>query len=196
MSENEAKCPVVFLAGERLYLRPAEMEDVPNFQRWINDPETRRTLIVNRPINEPAERQYVESLSDDHGPMALVIVLRDADRAIGTIDLHEIDWTSRRASLGIMVGKADCRGKGYGSEAIRLMLGYGFETLNLHRIQLDVFEFNEAGIRCYERIGFVKEGVLREHLFREGRYHDVLRYGMLAREYFESKTVQARTSAE
>jgi RimJ/RimL family protein N-acetyltransferase len=175
---------VLFLSGQRIYARPIEMSDIPLIQRWINDPQTRRNLMNVRPLNEIAERKFVESAGESTDDVRVAIVLRDGDRHIGVMGLHPIHWTDRNTTFGILIGEPDCRGKGLGTEATRLMLQHAFETLNLNRVQLHVYATNPAGMRTYEKAGFVREGVLREHHFGEGAYCDVYCYGMLAREYF------------
>jgi RimJ/RimL family protein N-acetyltransferase len=175
--------PPVFLAGQSVFLRPIELADAPLCQRWINDPQIRTFVANTRPWSDLAERKYLESLVDAHDQVSLIVVLRESNRPIGLIGLRLINWTDRRADMGILIGEADSRGKGFGSEATTLLLRHAFETLNLHRVQLDVYEYNLAAVRCYERIGFIREGVLREHHFQGDKYHNVIRFGILAREF-------------
>jgi ribosomal-protein-alanine N-acetyltransferase len=96
--------------------------------------------------------------------------VKDGDRLIGAVGLQAIDFRSRHANFGMAIGVAAEWGKGYGTEATRLMVQYAFATLNLQRVWLHVVEYNERGVRCYERAGFQKEGLLRQEHFREGRY--------------------------
>jgi len=111
------------------------------------------------------------------------IVLKENDRLIGTCDLRLGPAANRTADLGIGIAEAEFHGKGYGSEAIGLLLEYGFGTLNLNRIELKVFSNNPRGIRCYEKCGFKREGVLREARWSGGRWWDIFEYGILAREW-------------
>jgi RimJ/RimL family protein N-acetyltransferase len=115
--------------------------------------------------------------------VCLVIALKDGDRPIGTLDLRGVQNKNRCADLGIQIGEKDCWSQGYGREAIGLVLAYGFNTLNLHRIELTVYADNTRGIRCYEQCGFKAEGRKRQAHFGQGRYHDVLIYGILAEEF-------------
>jgi len=177
-----------FLIGERLYLRPLEMADVPTGLRWINDPEITRTLGIYRPMNEVREREWFENRYKDDKEIVLAIVLKEQDKHIGNIGLHRIDWKERGAELGIMIGERDEWDKGYGTEAIGLLLGYGFERLNLHRIYLRVYTNNPRGIRSYEKAGFRKEGLLRESHFSEGRYWDEIIMGILEEEWRELRS--------
>lgn len=177
-----------FLIGERLYLRPLEEGDIPTCLRWINDPEVNRTLSFYRPINELREREWFERLYRDDREIVLAIIVQGKDKHIGNIGLHGIDWKDRQAELGIMIGEKGEWDKGYGTEAVRLMLGYGFERLGLHRIYLRVYANNLRAIRCYEKAGFRREGVLRESHFAERRYWDTIIMGLLEEEWQELRS--------
>jgi RimJ/RimL family protein N-acetyltransferase len=179
--------PVVYLEGDRLYARPLELSDLHRCQRWINDPATRRTLAHHLPVSEIGERKHIEGVCEGGDRISLAIVLRADHRHIGVMSLMEFGWKNRSATFAIMIGEAECRGQGYGTEATQMMVRYAFETLNLNRLQLGVFATNQPAIRVYENIGFVREGVAREHSFIEGRYVDHVNYAMLAREYFQGR---------
>lgn len=181
-----------FLIGARLYLRPLEEADIPTCLRWINDPEITRTLATFRPWNELREREWFQGLYKDEHNIGLAIALKENDKHIGNIGLHGLDWKNREAELGIMIGEKDEWDKGYGSEAISLMLEYGFERLNLHRIYLRVYEHNPRAQRCYEKAGFRREGVMRESVFNEGRYWDTIFMGILEREWRELRATSGK----
>jgi RimJ/RimL family protein N-acetyltransferase len=176
-----------FLIGEQVYLRPIELEDAPQLQIWINDPRVTRTLLLARPWNLLAEREWIEKRANGPESVFLAIALRADDEIIGTTGLQLIDWRNRHASFGIVIGEPDEWGRGYGREATALMLRHAFETLNLHRVWLHVYDYNERGIRAYESVGFRREGVLREGNFREGRYSDVVVMGILRGEWSPPK---------
>ncbi len=177
-----------FLIGERIYLRPLEMSDVPACLRWINDPEVTRTLMIYTPLNEIREREWFERHYKDDREIILAVALKANDQHVGNAGLHRIEWKNRQGELGIMIGERDEWDKGYGSEAIELILRYGFERLNLHRIYLRVYANNPRAIRCYERAGFQREGTQRESHFAEGKYWDTLMMGILAREWRELRS--------
>ncbi len=107
---------------------------------------------------------------------------------IGGIDLQAIDWLDRHAGIGIAIGDIAFRGRGYGTDAMRVMMRLGFDKMNLHRLWLRVYDFNanDAGIRCYEKCGFLREGVLRHDRFIDGQYHDTLVMAILEDEYREA----------
>lgn len=172
-----------FLVGERVYLRPLEEEDLDRCQRWINDPEVRRFLSHYRPVARSGELEWLRSLGGRADELVLAIALKVDDRHIGNCGLHRIDWREGTAELGILIGEPDCRGKGYGPEAMTLLLDYAFGELRLHRVGLRVFSYNAMAIRAYEKVGFKLEGCLRKAHFHGGRHHDVLLYGILASEW-------------
>ncbi len=102
---------------------------------------------------------------------------------IGGIDLRGIAWTDRIAEIGIVIGVKEYWGKGYGTDAMRVLMRLAFDTMNLHRLWLRVFDFNPRAIRSYEKCGFRREGLLREDKFMRGRYHDALVMAILEHEY-------------
>ena len=108
---------------------------------------------------------------------------------IGNCSLFRIDPVHRCATLGIVIGDKQQWSKGYGTEATRILVDVGIRTLNLNRIDLDVHEFNERGLRCYEKIGFVKEGEFREAVYADGLYYNTIRMGMLRDEWFQQQPV-------
>lgn len=176
-----------FLIGDRLYLRGLEIEDLqgPYFQ-WLNDQEA--DLYTNHasfPNSMARMKAFFERVTVGSSDLVLAIVLKDGDCHIGNVALHGINWQHRRAELRIIIGEAECRGKGYGSEAIRLLLRHAFEKLNLHRIFLGVRADHQQAIRAYEKCGFVVEGRLRQEYLRGGAWYDAVRMAILAPEFLE-----------
>jgi RimJ/RimL family protein N-acetyltransferase len=113
------------------------------------------------------------------------------DRHIGNCGLVQIDRDNATATLGIFIGESNCRGQGLGEEAVRTLCRYAFEEMRLHKIRLDVYADNPA-VKTYERVGFRKEGVLREEAFRKGRHLDVIRMGLLKEELLPERRREAR----
>ena len=174
---------IEFLSGDRIYLRPMELEDVDMFCKWFNDPEVRQYLSMVFPLSKLKEKEWVEKIQKDRDQVVLVIVVKSEDNPIGTVGLHRGDRTSRNAEFGIAIGEKSYWSQGYGTEGAKLMIDYGFGTLNLHRIYLRVFAFNERARRSYIKIGFREEGVFRDAVYRDGRYHDVLVMSILKSEW-------------
>jgi RimJ/RimL family protein N-acetyltransferase len=172
-----------FLIGERLYLRGVEPEDAAAFAAWLSDPDVRRNLMRQRPLTVADEIEYIKRVNASETDLLLGVVLREGDRLIGGLGLHQIDVRNRHACFGISIGDKEQWDRGYGTEATRLLLAHCFEVLNLNRVWLQVYEYNGRGIHVYEKLGFRVEGRLRQHTFRDGRYWDVITMGVLREEW-------------
>ncbi|MFD1425963.1 GNAT family N-acetyltransferase [Kroppenstedtia sanguinis] len=174
---------IKLLEGERVYLRPPEKEDLGFFYQSFYNPVVRRLTGTNRVMSMDAMGSWLERVINDESRLLLCIVDRGDDRVVGDVELLEIDPVNRSAHIRIALRDEKKFGKGYGTEAMGLMLDHGFGNLNLHRIDLEVFDYNLRAIRTYEKLGFRREGVKKEALFNEGAYHDVIQMGLLAKEY-------------
>jgi RimJ/RimL family protein N-acetyltransferase len=179
MTPRDAYSP--FLSGPRLYLRDVRPEDVnENYYRWMNDPEVMRFLESRFfPNSLESLRQYVTAKQGDRNNVFLAIVRHEDDRHIGNIKLGPIDWIHRLAEVGILIGEKDCWGKGYATEAIRLVVEYGFNRLDLHKHTAGCYGNNEGSTRAFERAGFVREGVRKEHFFCNGVWVDLILLGQV-----------------
>jgi diamine N-acetyltransferase len=174
--------------GERIRLRAINRDDLPQFVEWLNDPEVRQGVAHYLPFSIHDEERWFDQMSkqpmDEHPLM--IEVKTEADWvAIGDCGLFGIDRRVRVAELGIFIGDKTYWNRGYGSEAVALLLEHGFNTLNLNRIFLRVYENNPRAIRAYEKTGFVHEGRLRQGHFHNGEYLDVLLMGVLRAEWQE-----------
>jgi len=171
------------IRGERLYLRSIERDDLERCHDWMNDEDLRGTLEQRYPMSLAREADWVERATRGQDPseLPLAICLMQGDRHIGNCGLVQIDRDNGTATLGIFIGERDCRGQGLGEEAVRTLCRYGFEEMRLRKIRLDVHAGNPA-VQTYERVGFRKEGLLREEAFRKGRPLDVIRMGLLGSE--------------
>lgn len=179
-----------FIKGERIYLRAVDKDDVERCQRWLNDDEVTRTLITGRyPISRVMQEQWIEKVnSGSEANATMAICLNDNDVHIGNCGLHDIAAVDRHAELGIVIGERTQHNKGYASEAVALLLQYGFDKLNLHRIKLTVLDINSAAQRDYGKLGFVEEGRLRQNRYRAGGYVDELIMGILRDEWLEHRS--------
>lgn len=170
------------LPGERIYLSPMNVEDVELYTKWLNDKEVTGFLgNFGMLFGLEAERKAVESMAA--GGYNFAIVLRQGDRLIGNISLMEVDQRNRCATVGLFIGEAEHRSKGYGAEALRLLLDYGFNTLNLRNIDLTVHADNARGIACYKKVGFREYGRRGDAVFKDGRYVDQVRMEILDEEF-------------
>ncbi len=172
-----------FLIGSKVYLRPLDLEDIAALTMWLNDAEVTRHLRVHRPLTRMAEEAYLRKLSESESDVVLGIMVRETEQFIGVAGLHQLDPRNRHAQFGIFVGEKSAWGKGYGTEATRLMVCHAFDTLNLNRVWLHVYEYNERAVRVYQKVGFQIEGRLRQDTFRDGRYWDTLVMAVLRDEW-------------
>ena len=172
-----------FLIGPKVYLRPLEPADAPVIAPWLNDQEVTRFTLQYRPMTLAREQEFLAQAGNSEKNLALGIVPRASDRLIGVTGLHLMDFRQRHCSFGIILGVKEEWNKGYGTEATRLIVDHAFRTLNFNRVWLHVHEFNERGVRTYEKAGFRKEGRLRQDCYRDGRYWDTLVMGILRAEW-------------
>ncbi len=174
------------ISGNGLRFRAIERADLAQFVEWINDPEVRQGISAFLPLSLVREERWFEEMLkrpiEEHA-FALELQQDQKWMLIGSCGLFDIDWISRKAEIGIMIGDKRQWNKGYGTETMRIILKHGFETLNLHRLYLKVFDTNPRAIRAYEKAGFVLEARLREAHFADGLYHDDLIMSMLRPEW-------------
>ena len=170
------------LVGDRIYLSPRNSGDVELFTEWLNDFET--TDYLGRSgalVTLDGEKKYLE---ENSSPEAIfVIVTLNEDKMIGTVSLENIDSINRSATLGIFIGDKNYRNNGYGTEAIKMILEYGFKYLNLYNIKLDLMEFNKRALKCYTKCGFKEYGRRRKCKFVDGKYYDSIAMDILADEF-------------
>lgn len=177
---------MAILVGDRIILREYRKDDLPYLRKWVNNPEITKYLshIFVYPHTMTETETYLNSLIDgSSGIKGFVIANKEDEEFIGQIDLVKIDWINRIASLGIVIGNTENLGKGYGSEAIKLIQEFAFNRLNLHKIELEVREYNHRAIACYKKCGFVEEGRIRQNHFIDGKYTDTLLMGILKSEW-------------
>lgn len=174
------------LKGTNLTLRAVCREDLPHYIEWFSDPEVTRHLLWYLPLNMDFETQWYERQLTDPTVLNFAIVLNDSSKHIGSIGLQKIDHKNQVAELGIAIGEKSEWGKGYCREAIKLLLAYGFEQLNLNRIFLRVFTENIAGKKCYEHCGFKLEGELRETEFNNGKFINSFIMSVLRHEFYQN----------
>jgi len=172
--------------GERIRLRAPEREDIPRFAAWLNDPDVRNNLMLYLPLSLADEQRWFDNMlqlpADEH-PFVIEIRRGDDWGAIGNCSFNRIDWRVRSAEVGIFIGEKQLWNQGYGTETMRLLLRHGFNTLNLNRIFLRVYETNPGGIRAYEKVGFVHEGRLRQAEYQDGQAIDILIMSVLRSEW-------------
>ena len=170
------------LCGERITLRPVRPDDIDAYLALVQDEEGRRLTGTHASFTREQTEGWIKIIGEREGRVDLAIVPLGADELVGEVVLNQIDPDNRAANLRIGL-RSSATDRGYGSEAIRLMLDYAFGPLGLHRVSLDVFGFNQRAIHVYEKLGFRREGVLRDALLLDGVFHDAIVMGILEDEY-------------
>lgn len=185
------------LVGERIYLAPkgSSEEEIEKFTEWMNDFQvTNYTGRTSQITTYASEKEYLENAEKNIDRRTFNIVSLEDDKLVGTVGLESINWIERSAVLGIFIGDNDFRSNGYGTEAIKLLLEYGFRYINLHSIRLDLLSVNERAHKCYLKCGFKDTGASREQIFLNGKYYDKLHMDILESEfegdYIKNKNIQ------
>lgn len=174
------------LVGDRIYLSPKGVseEELQKFTKWMNDFNvTDYTGRTDQIVTLLGERAWLDNCAKDSEGRNFNIIELETNKLIGTVGLDNFNWISRNAVLGIFIGDEEYRSNGYGTEAIKMLLEYGFKYLNLHSIRLDLLEVNERAHKCYLKCGFKDVGKSREEIFLNGKYYDKLHMDILENEF-------------
>jgi len=175
---------IKFLEGKKVYLRPLMQEDLTGeYIRWINDTQNDEfTEHAQLPHSLDALVRFAQSKWRDSSCIWLAIIEQGTNQHIGNLELSNIDWVHRKCEFKIIIDKA-YQGKGYGTEATRLILRQAFKILNLHKVYLGVHEDNQKARKLYEKLGFVQEGLLRDTFLRDAVWKNSITMGLLAEEF-------------
>lgn len=173
------------LSDDVITLTALTKSDLPTILNWYSDIQFARLFDAQsfRPRTPERMEKWLEEEQAESTTYFFGIRPKNSDALLGMIDLNGIEWSNATAWLGIAIGNPAHRGKGYGRAAMRLLLNFAFGELNLRRVQLTVFSYNEAAIRLYESLGFLREGAAREALYRDDQRYDMLIYGILRGEW-------------
>jgi RimJ/RimL family protein N-acetyltransferase len=174
------------LVGGGVELRRHSRENYPLYARWYGDEEIwRLTSWTAEPMRQSAVEKLFEDREKSTTDDSFAIHRESEEKPIGVISLTNIKEAEASADLSVIVGTEEARNKGLGTEAIRVILRYAFETLSLERVGLSVFDFNEPAIAAYEKLGFEREGRIRQAIRRDGEFHDAILMRVLASEWRE-----------
>jgi RimJ/RimL family protein N-acetyltransferase len=173
------------LRGEIVRLTAVNSQDLPAITRWWADADFLRLYNTAPavPRNEDQLSRRFDLSQTSHEVFLFAIRLLENEDVIGLLEMDGIDWSNRTTFVSIGIGAPEHRGRGYGYDAMRVALRFAFHELNLRRVCLTVFSYNEPAIALYERLGFTREGTYREHIERDGRRYDMILFGLLRHEW-------------
>ena len=170
----------MIIHGEKVLLRAVEERDNQLLLSLINDPDTEMMLGGSSwPVSEAEQLKWFEHQVRSRDVLRCIVALRDNEKAIGTIILSDIDQKNATGHIHIKMTKDGGRGKGDGTDAVNTMVQYAFEELRLNCIFANILAYNEASIKLFERCGFKRDGVLRQRVYKQGRFFDLLAYSRL-----------------
>ena len=163
------------IAGEQVILRALERDDLERCYRWMNDPNIVWTLKSRYPIPFQGEAEWLESAVTPAPNERHFAIERKEDRVhIGNASIHDIDWVSRAAAFGLFLGEPAAWNRGFGSDAVRTLVRFAFGEMNLRKLRINVFDYNERAKHVLTSNGFVQEGKLAREFYRDGAYHDIV----------------------
>ncbi len=172
--------------GERIALRLMEERDTADIIRWRNTDFVRKNFIYQKPFTVESHHHWIKTMVNTGKVVQFMICPYEGDnpgladgrpdpgKAVGSVYLRDIDETHHKAEYGIFIGEEAALSKGYGTEAAQLVLQYAFETLHLHKVMLRVLAENVRAQKSYEKAGFRKEAYLKDDVFLNGRFCDVI----------------------
>ena len=176
----------MFIASERVELRPFEEGDIDDFCVWLNDREVTHFMFYGQtPWTKEQVSEFVLGQINNPNNVIFIALDRESGNSIGFCGIYDWHRTGRRAEMRILIGAKEIWGKGIGTEIVELLTWYGFDRLNLHRMYLGFTAANSAAGRAYEKAGYEHEGVLRDDIYRNGQYYDSVRMGLLRPQYYD-----------
>lgn len=172
------------LQGEKVQLRRLEPTDIDFIMQWVNDPEVTKWLSFVWPVSRKSEEEWLDraSKADDPSDQILAVETKDGTY-IGQVGLHKIDYVSGIGELGIVIGRKDYWGQGYGSDALRTLIRFAFSQLRLRKLLLTYYGDNKRAEKCYLRLGFKEVGRLRDHMLRDGEFQDMVYMELFAEDF-------------
>jgi len=171
------------LESARILLKLLELDDEAYIVKWRNQKEIINNMFNYKGVTIEEHRNWFKNYLLNDNRIEFIIIVKESGKRIGTIGLSDIDFRNQKAEYGILIGEESELGKGYGYEASKEIIKYGFKELNLKKIYLKTFIDNKKAIKLYDRLGFIKEGVLRKEIFKKGEHKDVVLMSILKDEW-------------
>jgi RimJ/RimL family protein N-acetyltransferase len=171
------------LIGKKCYLSPIDINDAEKYAIWLNDQEIADFLTLSTAvIPVDGEREILQKMSNDHN---YAIVDLKTNTLLGNVGLIDINHIHSSAEIGIFIGDKSYWNKGYGKEALSLLIDYAYKKLNLHNILLRTYDFNLRAIACYENIGFKRIGEIRQGIQRNLEFHNIILMDILPNDFYK-----------
>lgn len=171
-----------FLVNKKIYLRALQEEDLENIQRWLCDEDITRLLFQgDKPPNLDLMKEEFRKKIRENSEIVFAIMNKSNNIHIGWAGIYEINWISRSGEVRFFIGEKKYHGKGLATETVSLLIKYAFEKLNLHRMHGGANKENKGSIAVFRKLGFSQEGISKEGHFRNGRYYDLIHFGLINR---------------
>ena len=175
----------ITLTGRRVCLRPLVREDLVYLRKWLEGAEIRGLVGEVAPMSEADSEKFLKKVRADGTRAWFMVIVRENNKVIGEAGLLRMDSAWRTTDVSVIIWEKEEWGKGYGREAILLLLDYAFTNLNFHRVAIGVVSFNERALHFWEKLGFRKEGIQRDGYYYNGKYHGFVMMSMLEDEFRE-----------
>lgn len=173
----------LIIKGNKVYLRPITIEDTDMVISWRNKKEVVENFIYRKPISAKEHIQWLTDKVNTGLVHQFIVCLNDNDKPVGSVYLQHFEENSKKAESGIFIGDESAKGIGTGTESLKLLMKYAFETLGLHKLAARVLAYNEASLKLHEKTGYLKEAYLKDELFIEGKYEDLVLFGAINPEH-------------
>lgn len=167
------------ISGDLVVIKGITKDSAKDIYNWVNKEELREFTGTIYPVSEYEHDEWIKNQFSYNNRKLFLICDKSNDKNIGTIGIKNIDWINRNAEIFISIGDYPQNGSGYGAEAVKLIISFCFNHINLHKVYLHVFESNLRAINCYKKIGMVQEGILIDHHYNNGKYENVLIMSLL-----------------
>lgn len=174
---------------QKISLRLMDKEDTDRIVTWRNQDFVRRNFIYQQDFTREGHEKWIRTMIDTGLAVQFMICIGEEQRPVGSVYLRDIDRIHKKAEYGIFIGEKDAWGRGYGTWAAKKMIDYAFEKEGLHKLMLRVLAENHGAIRSYEKAGFVQEAYLRDEVFLEGHYRDVIYMSVINRSQKEENKI-------
>jgi len=186
----------VYLNGVNIYLTPFTREHLEDREYWVwmNTIDTTKHLGLPdylMPVSFEELEEYFKQNAYSSNNILFAVVEKSSDKFIGTVRVSHINWVSRVAVIGIMLGDVSKRGRGYAAEMTKLIVEYAFGVLNLNKLTASGHSSNIASLKCFKKLGFKEEGIQRKQFFMDGKYYDLIHLGLLEKEFRKNEQIRS-----